>query len=84
MKCLKLLNVSSFWKSYMGKIKCNYLYSVEFVTTARPGDPTRGPPLPLHLTQDFLQKFPPPPPPPPQSESQNISESEQNVITFGQ
>ena len=68
----------------MEYIKCNYLYLVEFVTTARPGDPTRGPPLPAHLTQDFLQKFPPPPPPPPQSESLDVSESEQNVITFGQ
>ena len=68
----------------MGYIVCDYLYSVEFVTTARPDDPTRGPPLPAHLTQDFLQTFPPPPPPPPQSESLNISESEQNVTTFGQ
>ena len=57
---------------------------MEFVTTARPGDPTRGPPLPAHLTQDFLQKFPPPPPTPPQTESLNVSESEQNVMTFGQ
>ena len=73
-----------FLKSYRVYIKYNYLYSVEFVTTARPGDPTRGPPLPAHLTQDFLQKFPPPPPPPPQSESLDVSESEQNVITFGQ
>ena len=57
---------------------------MEFVTTARPGDPTRGPPLPAHLTQDFLQKFPPPPPLPPQSEDLIVSESEPNVIVFGQ
>ena len=67
----------------MGYIKCNYLHSVKFVTTARPGDPTRGPPLPAHLTQDFLQKFPPPPLPP-QSEDLIVSESEPNVIVFGQ